>query len=78
MRPLYIYIGAGALALSWLLSRGNAAALGSAAGGAAVDLVVGVVGGAGGAVAAVANNPSVNPLQPVGSWIGVTIYDLFH
>ena len=29
-------------------------------------------------VIAAANNPKINPLQPVGAWFGTTLYDLTH
>ena len=44
-------------------------------GKAAAGVVTGFVGGIGGAVADAANNPDINPLHGVGSWIGRTIYD---
>jgi len=33
---------------------------------------------AGGGVIAAANNPNINPLQPVGAWLGDAIYNLTH
>lgn len=82
-------IAGGALVIGalvwWLTRKGNAASAGNAIGGAAVDLITGVatgaaeaVGGVAANVASAANDPSINPLQPVGSWIGTTIYDLTH
>lgn len=65
-------------AVSWLLKNVNAARLGESLGSAAVGAVVGTASGAAGAVADAANNPNINPLHPVGTWIGGTIYDLTH
>lgn len=77
-----ILIGGGVLLLAavavWLTRKGNAASIGSAAGGAAVDLVAGVIGGVAGGIVDAANDPSVNPLQPFGAWLGGTFYDITH
>lgn len=77
-----VLIGGGvvlaALGLWWITRKGTAASVGEAAGTAAVDLVAGVVGGVAGGVADVANDPSMNPLEPVGAWVGSTFYDLTH
>lgn len=81
IKPLHLYLAGGALALAalvWLMQKGKAEQLGAAVGSAAVGAVVGVVSGVGGAVVDAANNPEINPLQPVGAWIGGTIYDLTH
>lgn len=86
---LPVLIGGGvvlaALALFWLTRKGMASNVGDALGGAAVDLVTGTIGGVahgvldvGNAGVAAANDPSINPLQPVGSWLGTTIYDYTH
>lgn len=77
------------LALWWFARNGNAKSVGTAVGGAAVDLITGTVVGVAQAVGGVAanvsnatvaaaNDPSVNPLQPFGSWLGQTAYDLTH
>lgn len=72
---------AGALVMGgvvwWLARKGNAASVGAAVGGAAVDLITGAVSGVADATVAAANSDS-NPLRPVGSWIGTTIYDATH
>lgn len=78
---MHLHIAGGVLtlaALVWLLQKGKAEQLGAAAGSAAVGAVIGVVSGAGGAVVDAANNHDINPLQPVGAWLGGTIYDMTH
>lgn len=84
---------AGALILGgvvwWLSRNGNAAGVGKAVGGAAVDLItgtaVGVIDAVGGvasnvanATVTAANDPLSNPLQPLGSWLGSAAYDYTH
>lgn len=89
IKPLHLYIAGGALALAavvWLMQKGKAEQLGAAAGGAVVGAAMGVVAGVNDAlgiprtadVIDAANNPDINPLQPVGAWLGGTIYDLTH
>lgn len=77
-----VLIGGGVLLLVlvavWLTRRGNAASVGASVGVAAVDLVTGVVGGVAGGVAGVANDASINPLEPFGAWLGGSVYDLSH
>lgn len=74
-----------ALALFWITRKGTASNVGNAIGGAAVDLVTGTIGGvahgvmdAGSQAAASANDPSINPLQPFGAWLGSSVYDVTH
>lgn len=79
-----------AVALWWFSKKGNAAGVGASLGGAAVDLVYGTTLGVVGAVntalgipttsqvIAAANDLGKNPLQPFGSWLGTSIYDLTH
>lgn len=75
-------LAAGAVVLGgavwWLTRPGRAANLGASMGGAAVDLITGTVSGAADATVKAANDPSINPLQPLGSWIGGAIYDYTH
>ena len=81
MKTAHLYLGGAvllAVGLMWIAQKNNAASLGAAVGGAAVELVVGTVVGAGDAVATVANDPGINPLQPFGAWLGGTIYDMTH
>ncbi|MDO9011324.1 MAG: hypothetical protein Q7U78_05890 [Gallionella sp.] len=74
----------GILGALWLAKQGSAAKVGANIGGAAVDLTLGLIGGVNDAlgvprtsdVIAAANNQKINPLQPVGAWIGTTLYDL--
>lgn len=60
-------------------------AVGTQIAGAVSGLVGGLIGsasdtvaGVGQEIATAANDPSLNPLQPFGSWLGGTIYDLTH
>ena len=66
------------IAAWWFTRKGSAASVGNAIGGAAVDLITGTIGGVATGVATAANDPSINPLQPVGVWLGGTVYDLTH
>lgn len=44
----------------------------------AQQFIPAAVGAASNAVVNAANNPSINPLQPVGAWLGGAIYNLTH
>lgn len=76
-----VLIGGGlvlaAVALFAITRRGAASAVGSAVGGAAVDLVTGTVSGAADATVAAANSDS-NPLKGFGELIGETAYNATH
>lgn len=51
---------------------------GHAVGENVAGAVTGFIGGIGSGVAAAANDPSVNPLEGFGAWIGGSIYNLTH
>lgn len=53
----------------WLIRKA-----GQAVGEAAVGAPSAIVGGAIDA----AGDPSVNPLYPIGAWLGSTVYDVLH
>lgn len=69
-----LIVGVAAL---WLSLRG-AKGMGKDIGGGAVDMVFGTVAGVTGAVGENLNDPSVNPLHGVGTWVGGTVYDFFN
>lgn len=74
---LVLGLAAGVIGAAWISMR-DAKGFGADIGAAVVDTVIGAASGAGKAATDAANNPDINPLQPVGSWLGRTIYDLTH
>lgn len=83
-----------AAVVGWVITKimdkatqpGAAGAAGVAVGSAVVDATMGVVAGVNDTlgiprtsdVINAANDPSINPLQPFGAWLGGTIYDVIH
>lgn len=65
------------VAVLWLATRG-AKQTGKDIGGGAVDFVFGTVSGAAGAVTDNLNDPEINPLHGMGTWLGGKIYDWTH
>ena len=83
----------GIAAVGWFVSRildrlsadGALTNIGANVGSGVVDLSMGVLGGVNDAIGIPRTsdvvdwaNSSSNPLQPVGAWIGGTLYDLTH
>lgn len=76
MKPELI-IGAVAVAvigIIFFLKTTTGAAVGKNLG----DGVVNFIGAIGGGIADVATDASINPLEPFGTWLGGTIYDVTH